>query len=66
MPNTVDALRQRIHANADHLAGPAARVRECQDTSSLADILGMAVQTIVSALSDRTIKRDAVEVVWTR
>ncbi|MGW5051360.1 hypothetical protein [Actinokineospora sp. NPDC004072] len=66
MPNSVNALRQRIRANAEHLAGPAGRVPECQDTASL---IGPAIATIgrlVESLSDRAVKRDVVEVAWTR
>ncbi|GGS30704.1 MULTISPECIES: hypothetical protein [Actinokineospora] len=67
MQNTVDALRQRIHANAERLAAPTARAAECQDTASLAiGSLGGVLNSILGGLSDRTIKRDVVEVVWTR
>ncbi|MGW5051359.1 hypothetical protein [Actinokineospora sp. NPDC004072] len=67
MPNTVDALRQRIHANADRIAAPAARVPECQDTAGIAGAgLSGIITTLLGSLSDRTIKRDVVEVAWSR
>ncbi|MER5215195.1 hypothetical protein ABT063_32790 [Streptomyces sp. NPDC002838] len=58
-------LAERIHANADQLATPAAQAQECQDTTSGIIDIG-SIGGLGGVLSDRRLKRDILPVDWSR